>query len=95
MAAYAIFIRNSVSDPATFGEYGQKAGGTMAGHKVEPLVVYNPCETPEGEPAEGVVMVKFDTMDEAKAWYFGDAYQEVAKLRKASADYRVILTEGL
>ncbi|MCW1383894.1 DUF1330 domain-containing protein [Novosphingobium sp. KCTC 2891] len=95
MAAYAIFIRNSTSDPAGMEKYGQMAGPTMAGHKVQPLVVYNPCETPEGEPAEGLVVLKFDTMAEAKAWYESDAYQEAAKVRKASSDYRVILTEGL
>lgn len=95
MAAYAIFIRNSTQDPEGMQRYSQMAGQTMAGHKLEPLVVYHPCEVVEGAPSEGLVVVKFETMDAAKAWYFSPAYQEAAKVRQAAADYRVILTEGL
>lgn len=95
MAAYAIFIRNSTRDADGMQRYSQLAGATMAGHKAEPLVVYNPCETLEGDPSEGLVILKFETIDAAKAWYFSPAYQDAAKVRQAAADYRVILTEGL
>lgn len=94
MAAYAVFIRNSVSDPGGMETYAKKAGAARGDHKFEALAYYNPCETPEGEAAEGVVLLKFDDMAAAKAWYESEAYQEAARVRQASSDYRVILTEG-
>lgn len=95
MAAYIIFIRNSVSDPAGMETYAQKTRAARGDHRFDALTYYNPCETPEGEPAEGVVLLKFDDIAAAKAWYESDAYQDAAKVRQASSDYRVIITEGL
>ena len=51
--------------------------------------------TLEGPEAQGCVMIEFPTMDEARAWYNSDAYQEARKLRFAGADYRVFLTQGM
>ncbi|MCC6920268.1 MAG: DUF1330 domain-containing protein [Alphaproteobacteria bacterium] len=93
MAAYAVFIRNKITNPDEMATYGAKAAKAgRAGMK--PLALYGKCETPEGEPAEGVVIIEFPSMDEAKAWYNSDAYQDALKHRKAGSDYRVILTEG-
>jgi uncharacterized protein (DUF1330 family) len=40
------------------------------------------------------VLLKFSTMEAAKAWYFSDGYQAAAEHRKLAADYRVIFVEG-
>ena len=95
MAAYVIFIRDSIKDAAEFATYGQKAGAAAAGHKITPLVFYGDLEVLEGDPAEGVVIVQFPSMDEAKAWYESPAYQEAKAHRLKGADYRVILAKGL
>lgn len=95
MPAYAVFIRNSIKDQDGFDAYGAAARAARGDHKLEPIVFYNPSETVEGEPADAVAIIKFESMDAARAWYHSPAYQEAAKLRQASADYRVILTEGL
>ena len=67
MAAYIVFIRDRVRDQAEFDTYSSLAGATLAGHTVKPHVVYNKCETLEGPPIEGAVIVEFPAMDEAKA----------------------------
>jgi uncharacterized protein (DUF1330 family) len=95
MSAYIVFIRNSISDQAGMQEYATTARAAKGDHQYTPLVFYNPCETPEGEPADGLVILKFENMAAAKAWYESDAYQAAADIRKRSADYRVIITEGL
>lgn len=95
MAAYVIFVRDSISDPAGMDDYAAAAGKARGDHKIERLAFYGPCEALEGPPVDGVVIVKFEDMAAAKAWYDSDAYQEAAKIRQRSADYRVILTEGV
>lgn len=60
-----------------------------------PLAFYGPVETLEGDPADGVVLIAFPTMEEAKAWYDSPAYQEALPHRLKGADYRVILAQGL
>jgi len=93
MTAYALFIRNSITDAEgmkTYGALAAKARGTF-----KPLAVYGPIETLEGETSEGVVLLEFEDMDAAKAWYNSPAYQEALPHRKRSADYRVLFFQGL
>lgn len=93
--AYIIFIKNSVHDAEAMATYGKLAAGASAGHAMTPLAFYGPCETLEGQEAEGVVLVSFPSTEEAKAWYNSPAYQEALPHRLKGADYRVILAEGM
>lgn len=95
MAAYVVFIRDRITDEAGMQDYAAAARAARGDHKLTPLVFYNPCETREGDAADGVVILQFEDMAAAKAWYESDAYQAAAKIRQRSADYRVIITEGL
>jgi uncharacterized protein (DUF1330 family) len=95
MAAYAIFIREKLRDPATIEKYNDKAGPSLEGHPAKVLAAYGAIEAPEGAPSEGVVLLEFPTMAAAKAWYEGPAYREARKLRFQAADYRVLFFEGL
>ena len=95
MPAYAIFIKNKTTHPAELKTYGQKAAGARGDHKMTPLAFYGPLEVLEGDPAEGVVLIQFPDMAQAKAWYESPAYQDAKQHRLKGADYRVILAEGL
>lgn len=94
MPAYAIFIRNSISDAEGMKAYGGLAAKARA-PGMKALAAYGPIETLEGEPSEGVVLLEFETMDAAKEWYNGPAYQEALPHRLRSSDYRVLLFQGL
>jgi len=60
-----------------------------------PLVVYG-AQTPlEGEAPDGVVILKFDSTEDAKAWYYSPGYQEAVVHRLKAADYRGVIVEGL
>ena len=95
MAAYIIFTREKMRDAEEFKVYSGKAGGTMAGHTLKPLAAYGKCETLEGAPVEGAVVLEFPSMDAAKAWYDSDAYKAAREHRFKAADYRCFITEGL
>lgn len=95
MAAYLIFQRDKTTDAAELKTYSGLAGATMAGHKATPHVVYGPHEVLEGADIEGVVVLSFPTMEEAKAWYNSDAYTAARQHRFKGAEYRVVLVQGL
>lgn len=90
-----IFIRDKTTDAGELATYSGLAGATMGGHAVTPHVVYGPHEVLEGPAVEGVVVVSFPTMDEAKAWYTSPAYQAAREHRFKGAEYRVVLVQGL
>ena len=95
MPAYLVFIKEREHDSAAMADYAAKAGASLGGHSAKPLAYYGAIETLEGPDAAGCVMIEFPTMDEARAWYNSDAYQEARQLRFQGADYRVILTQGV
>ena len=94
MTAYVVLFREGpVHDPDEMAEYrriGQEIGSPPT---LKPLVVYG-AQTPiEGAPPDGVVVLEFPSVDDAKAWYYG-AYQEAAQHRLRAADYRGVIVEG-
>lgn len=95
MAAYVVFTREKMRDQAEFDTYTALARTTTAGHEVKAHSVYGKCETLEGAPIEGSVIIEFPSMEAAKAWYDSPAYRAARAHRFAGADYRIFITEGL
>jgi uncharacterized protein (DUF1330 family) len=94
MAAYAVFIRESTSDPSELATYSRKVGATLAGHPVQVLAAYGRQEVLEGPEVEGVVILEFPSLDAAKAWYESPAYREVREHRFKGSEYRAVIVEG-
>lgn len=95
MAAYLIFIRERLRDEAQYAIYKDTVPAAMHGHAAAARAVYGLCETLEGPEAQGVVILEFASMEEARDFYHSPAYQEASRYRRLGCDYRVILTEGL
>lgn len=95
MPAYAVFIRDSTRNPSELEAYSPKAAASLDGHNVKILAAYGPHEVLEGPAVEGVVIVEFPSMAEAKAWYDSPAYREAREYRFRGADYHAVLVEGL
>ena len=95
MAAYIVFMREKMKDPASFGKYMEAVPPTLEGHPVKPLAIYGHMQMLEGAPLEGAVIAEFKDWDSAMAWYNSPAYQDALQHRLKGADYRVILAQGL
>jgi uncharacterized protein (DUF1330 family) len=95
MAAYIVFTRESTKDAAELGTYMEKVGATLTGHPVSVLAVYGQQEVLEGPEVEGVVILKFPSFAEAKAWYDSPAYRKVREYRFRGAEYRAVIIEGV
>jgi uncharacterized protein (DUF1330 family) len=89
---YAI-LTEAIKDPEGMKAYGRAAGAAMGGVKI--LAVDTAPETIEGEwHGDQTVVLEFESVDAARAWYESDAYQEAAKLRQAAADCNAVIVSG-
>jgi uncharacterized protein (DUF1330 family) len=96
MAAYVIFIREKpIHNAAEMQAYGKKTRENPPDPKLSALSVYGATEALEGDAPDGIVLLQFPTVEDAKAWYNSPGYQAAAQHRKKGADYRVMIVQGL
>ncbi len=94
MAAYMVF-HNRVDDADKMQEYIPKALETMAPYKPEVVILDEQSEVLEGTPPwPRTVVIKFDSREDAMAWYNSSAYREVLPLRLAATEGFGVLVDG-
>jgi len=94
MSAYLIFDIH-VTDPEGYQPYRERAGGIIESYGGRYLVRGGAHETIEGDWApDRVVVVEFDSVEQAKTCYHSPEYQEIAPIRQAASDGKAILVEG-
>jgi uncharacterized protein (DUF1330 family) len=92
MSAYVVFTRTKTIDQKELEKYRTGIKATMKDHPIEVLVAVGKHEVLEGDPTEGMVLVKFPSVKAAKDWIYSEAYQNVAKHRKHGAALLTINT---
>jgi uncharacterized protein (DUF1330 family) len=95
MSAFVIMIRNRTDNPAELAQYAEMAKAARPGHELTPRAFYGDLQALEGDAAEGVAVLEFADMQAARAWYDSPAYQAALVHRKAGADCRVLLVDGV
>jgi uncharacterized protein (DUF1330 family) len=94
MTAYVIFLREGpIHTPAEMEEYRRVGSENPIDPKMGVLAVYGAQVPLEGDPPEGAVILQFPSVEDARAWYYGD-YQKAAPHRRAAAEYRGFIVEG-
>jgi uncharacterized protein (DUF1330 family) len=95
MVAYVIFTRVRTRDAAQLKQYAASRITFFAGHNVKSLAPFGaPFEVLEGPAIEGVSILEFPSVAEAKAWYSSSAYQEASQHRFRGGDYTSIIVDG-
>jgi uncharacterized protein (DUF1330 family) len=87
MPAYIVISRLHTRNPAELERYAKEAPNFLAGHAVTFLARFGPCEVVEGPGVEGVAILEFPTLADAKARYASPAYQEASRHRFLGGDY--------
>jgi uncharacterized protein (DUF1330 family) len=96
MPAYLLFIREGqIRNPSEMEIYQRMAREIPPDPKLAPLAVYGALEALEGKSPDGVVLLQFPTVEDAKDWYNSPAYQAAVPHRQKGADYRVVIVQGL
>ncbi|MGB2665181.1 MAG: DUF1330 domain-containing protein [Candidatus Acidiferrum sp.] len=79
MPAYIVFTRLHTRNRTELDLYAKEAATFFTDYKVKFLSRFEPCEMTEGPGVEGVAILEFPTMTEAKAWYNSPVYQKSAQ----------------
>lgn len=79
-----------ITDPEGFADYVAKAIPTLAGTSARLLTRSKEGTAPIGD----IVIVAFDSPDEAERWYDGAAYGEAIPMRQRAANTRLFIVEG-
>jgi len=83
-----------ITDPTGFQDYVAKAIPTLAGYSAR-LMVRSKAHSKEGTaPVGDIVVVAFDSLEEAERWYHSTAYGEAIPMRQRSANTRLFIVEG-
>jgi uncharacterized protein (DUF1330 family) len=94
MAGYVI-AQMSVTDPTAFAHYPGQAGPTVAAFGGRYVVRGGSIENIEGDWQPGrVVIIEFDSVEQAKAWYDSQEYEEAKALRIRSTISSLMIVEG-
>ena len=85
-----------VNDLPTMQKYGAKVPETLAPFNHHYVIRSDKIQALEGEPPKGgIVMIAFDSVEKARAWYDSPAYAAVRPLRQSAAKSRIFIIEGL
>ena len=95
MAAYFI-AQYVVNDVGLYGEYAASAGPTVAAHGGEVVVFDVAAATIEGHPpGPQTVIIKFESTEQAKAWYDSSEYQGIVNKRLAATHGFSVLSQSM
>lgn len=95
MAAY-LFVNIEVTDPKTYAEYIETCPPTVEKFGGTYLARGGKTKKMEGnyEPKRTVIL-RFDSFEQAEAWWASEAYRVPKSIRHASSKTDMILVEGL
>ena len=90
-----VILTEAINDPEGMKAYAQAAGPTMRQGGCRILAVDTAPQVVEGTwHGNQTVVLEFDSVDAARAWYESEAYQKAAKLRQAAADCNAVIIAG-
>jgi len=84
-----------VHDKDAFEEFKQLSGAAIKAHGGN-VLVRNPAPDHREGAAEGLsIVIEFESLEAAQAFYDSDAYSEARTVREKISDTDLILVEGL
>jgi len=90
-----VFAEVNVTDPGGMQQYRAKLPETLAPYNHQVLISGGKTDTLEGDAPKTIVVISFDSMKDARAWYDSPAYQAIKPIRESAATSRVFLVEGI
>ena len=95
MPAY-IVLRVEITDPEQYKEYRQRTPPALQKYGAKFIARSSTVETLEGEPENRrVVIIEFETMEQARNFYNSPEYQSAKVFREGAADAQFILIDGV
>ena len=96
MPAGYLIANVRVTNPEQYAEYRKWSSAAFEAHNAEICVRGGQVEVLEGDSQpERVVVVKFPSMDAAKAFYNSPEYGKARAAREGAAIMRLVIVEGV
>lgn len=93
MAKGYVILTEAIRDPEGMKAYAHAAGAAMGAATI--LAMDTAPKVIEGSwHGDQTVVLEFESVDAARAWYESEAYQKAAKLRQAAADCNAVIVAG-
>ncbi len=90
-----IVARITVTNPDAYAEYVKGATEAIRRYGGRPLVRGGAMATLEGEGRPRNVILEFDSLDQAKAYYHSPEYQAAKALREGAGVADIVAVEGV
>jgi len=90
-----LIARVDITDPTAYAAYADAAGKAIAKHGVRVLARGGRFEALEGTARARNVVLEFDSIDAARAYYFSPEYTQARAMREGAAVAEYILVEGV
>ena len=95
LPAYVISEVDTITDPAALKEYAMKAPETLGSFNGHFGVRGGKTESLDGDaPPKGIVVIAFDSNEQAHAWYDSPAYASIRPFRLGAAKGRMFIVQG-
>ena len=95
MAAY-VFFQGEVTDEGLYAKYKEKASATVGAYGGTYLVRGGPWSSLEGdEPAPRTVVISFDSVEAANAWYNSPEYQAIVHKRLEATEGFSVISQSM
>ena len=96
MSSAYIIANVRVTNPAQYDEYKKLSSAAMLAHGAQVCVRGGASEVLEGDwQPERIVVLKFPSVEKAKAFYASTEYGKARKAREGAAVMRMIVVEGV
>jgi len=90
-----IIAEVEVTDAVALQKYGAKVPETLASFNHQYIIRGGKTKSLEGDPPKGIIVIAFDSMEKAQAWYDSPAYDAIKPIRIGSTKSRVFIAEGV
>lgn len=91
---FVISEADAIMDPIALKEYAMKAPETLAPFNGHLVVRGGKTESLDGDaPPKGIVVIAFDSSEQAHAWYDSPAYAAIKPIRLAAAKGRMFIVQ--
>jgi uncharacterized protein (DUF1330 family) len=91
---YVISEVDAITDPVALKEYGTKAPETLTPFNGHFVVRGGNPESLDGDaPPKGIVVIAFDSSEQARGWYNSPAYAAIRPIRLAATKGRLFMVD--
>ena len=91
-----IIVDIEVTDPVRYEDYKRRASASIAAHGGRYLVRGGRSEVLDGDwTPRRLVVLEFDSFDQAKAWRESPEYAEAKAVREGAARSNMVVVEGV